>query len=132
MIPVCVSRCEDCTKVQCIVRPGCGERHDLVIGMADPFTDYDVYFTNLTNNITRSFRITSWAAGEIVFDMIPERAWLMGKSFRIVAIKFGTYEPAVLELYDYTTITCVEVDFANLYNSNGEPECPETQWFTPY
>jgi len=132
MIPVCVSRCEDCTPVQCVVRPGCGEQHDLVIGIADPSTDYNVYITNLITGVTRVFPTTSQGSGDLVFDMIPHFAFLTGQKYRIVVIEDGEEEPAEIRFQDDTTFTCVHVEFKNLYDSNGNLEAPETQWLAPY
>lgn len=132
MIPVCVSRCEDCTKVQCIVRPGCGEQHDLGIGIGQPMAVYDVYFTNLITEVTRVYRITASVSGEILFDMQGAFPFLTGRLFRVVAVEVGEEEAAELEFQDGTTFTCAEVEFKNLYDSNGQLECPAIQWLTPY
>lgn len=132
MIPVCVSRCEDCTPVQCIVRPGCGDEHILGIGIGEADTDYEVYFTNLITDITRVFYITSGNVGDIVFDMVGSKPFLNGRLFRIVVKKPDVNEPEEIDFLYGTSFNCVEVEFKNLYDANGQPECPEVQWLQPY
>ena len=132
MIPVCVTRCEDCTPVQCIVRPGCGEEFYLGIGIGQPTTQYDIYFTNLITDITRTFRITTDMTGEVVFNMDDLRKFIRGREFRISAVEVGQTELAELTFEDGTTFTCAEVEFKNLYDTDGQPDCPAMQWLTPY
>ena len=132
MIPVCVSRCEDCTKVQCIVRPGCGEIHYLGLGYGDASDEYNVYITNLLTGVTREYFITAGVAGDLLFNMQDAAAFLTGKVYRIIAIKVGQSEPAEIQFSDGTTFTCVEVEFKNLYDSNGDIQSPGIQWLTPY
>lgn len=132
MIPVCVSRCEDCTKVQCVVRPGCGEIHYLGLGYGDASDEYNVYITNLLTGVTRVFYITSGNVGDILFDMVGSKPFLNGRLFRIVVKKPGVNEVEEIEFIYGTSFTCVEVEFKNLYDANGQPECPEVQWLQPY
>lgn len=133
MIPVCVSRCEDCTKVQCVVRPGCGEQHELFLGVGKPDTGYSVYITNLTTGITRVFPIETDVSAFVVFDLKANAAFLTGNKYRIIAIEYGDDEPAEFTfIEDNTKYTCAEVEFKNLYDAQGNLDAPVTQWLAPY
>jgi flagellar assembly factor FliW len=115
-----------------VVRAGCGEQHDLVIGIAEPSTDYNVYITNLINGVTRVFMITSQSDGDLIFDLVSNFAFLTGQKYRIVVIEDGEEEPAELRFEDDTTFTCIHIEFKNLYDSNGNLDAPIRQWLIPY
>jgi len=130
MIPVCISRCENCTPMECVIRP-CGEENLLNLGNRNTGDDYDVYLTNLITNITRKYVISEDISGNLILDLQDVGTFINGQLFRIAVTVEGGTDLVDIETVSGVIYTCATIPFANLYDNIGLKECPAIQELTP-